>query len=97
MAGKLNPQNKTKYMVEHYLNPQNNMVWKDIIEQIELLEMNKIIQGLEKHLDDMIGEKDSCSCINFNIIEINSTDSNKSSLPNTFLSNYSGILGIKYY
>lgn len=135
MVGKLNPQNKTKYMVEHYQNTQNNMVWKDIMEQIELLEMNKIIKGLEKHLDtmvlnpdkyvfgseifeliecfnikdlwihknvrkqfdDMIGEKDLGSCINFNIIEINSTDTNKSSLPNMFLSNYSGILGIKYY
>lgn len=135
MVGKLNPQNKTKYMVEHYPNTQNNMVWKDIMEQIELLEMKKIIQGLEKHLDtmitnsdkyvfgteiyeliecfnikelwihknvrkqfdDMIGEKDLSSCINFNIIEINSIDTNKSSLPNMFLSNYSGILGIKYY
>lgn len=135
MVGKLNPQNKTKYMVEHYPNTQNNMVWKDIMEQIELLEMKKIIQGLEKHLDtmitnsdkyvfgteiyeliecfnikelwihknvrkqfdDMIGEKDLSSCINFNIIEINSIDTNKSSLPNMFLSNYSGMLGIKYY
>lgn len=135
MVGKLNPQNKTKYMVEHYPNTQNNIVWKDIMVQIELLEMKKIIQGLEKHLDcmvfnpdkyvfgseiyeliecfnikelwihknvrkkfdDTIGEKDLSSCINFNIIEINSIDTNKSTLPNMFLSNYSGILGIKYY
>lgn len=136
MVGKLNPQNKTKYMVEHYPNTQMKpMLWKDIMEQIELLEMKKIIQGLEKHLDcmvsntdkyvfgseiyeliecfnikelwihknvrkqfdDMIEEKDLSSCINFSIIEINSIDTNKSSLPNLFLSNYSGILGIKYY
>lgn len=136
MVGKLNPLNKTKYMVEHYPNTQmKSMAWKDIMEQIELLEMKRIIQGLEKHLDymasnsdkyvfgseiyeliecfnikelwihknvrkqfdDMIGEKDLSSCINFNIIEINSIDTNKSSLPNLFLSNYSGILGIKYY
>jgi len=135
MVGKLNPLNKTKYMIEHYPNTQNNMNWKDIIEQIELLDMKKIIKELEKHLDtmvtnsdkyvfgseiyeliecfnikelwihknvkkqfdDMIGEKDLSSCINFNIIEINSIDTNKSSLSNLFLSNYSGILGIKYY
>lgn len=136
MVGKLNPQNKTKYMVEHYPNTQmKSMVWKDIIEQIELLEMKKIIQELEKHFDimvsnsdkyvfgteiyeliecynikelwihknvrkqfdDIIREKDLSSCINFNIIEINSIDTNKSSLSNLFLSNYSGILGVKYY
>lgn len=58
MVGKLNPQNKTKYMVEHYPNTQNNMDWKEIIEQIELIEMNKIIGVLEKHLDSLASNSD---------------------------------------
>jgi hypothetical protein len=135
MVGKLNPQNKTKYMVKHYPNNQNNMSWVEIIQQIELIEINKIIQELEKHLDnissnsdkyvfgsdiyeiiesynmkelyihknirkqfdDTIIEKDLSSYINFNIIEINSSDSNSTNIANMFLKNYSGILGIKYY
>lgn len=58
MVGKLNPQNKTKYMIEHYPNVQNNMCWKDIINQIELIEMNKKVNELEKHIESL--------CINSN-------------------------------
>ncbi len=52
-VGKMLPQNKTKYLIEHYPNNQNNMCWADIIEQIEILEMKKKINELDKHFDNM--------------------------------------------
>jgi len=52
-VGKMLPQNKTKYLLEHYPNNQNNMNWENIIEQIEILEMKKKLTELDKHFEAM--------------------------------------------
>lgn len=52
-VGKMPPQNKTKYMIEHYPNNQNNMCWENIIENVEILEMKKKINELDKHYENM--------------------------------------------
>lgn len=53
MVGKLLPQYKTKYLLEHWTNNSNNMNWTDIMEKIEILEMKKKIDKLDKHFDSM--------------------------------------------
>lgn len=53
MVGKLLPQNKTKYLIAHYLNEKSNMNWSNIIEQIEILEMKKKINELYNHIDNI--------------------------------------------
>ena len=56
MVGKLLPQYKTKYLIEHLndgSNNSNNMNWLGIMEQIEILEMKKKIDELDKHFQAM--------------------------------------------
>lgn len=58
MVGKLLPQYKTKYLIDHWTNSSNNMNWTNIMEQIEILEMKKKIDILDKHFDAMVLNSD---------------------------------------
>jgi hypothetical protein len=79
MVGKLQLQNKTKYLIANYPNNQNNMSWSDIIGQIEILEMKKKIEELDKHFENIainsdkyiFGLDDVCDMIyQYNIKEL---------------------------
>jgi hypothetical protein len=64
MVGKLSSEYKTKYLVEHWTNSSNssnssnNMSWIDIIEKIEILEMKKKIDILDKHFEAIVVNSD---------------------------------------
>lgn len=53
--GKMQPQFKTKFLIEHNVN---NMSWNDIILYIEKFEMKKKIQNLQDQLDVMTTHSD---------------------------------------
>ena len=54
-VGKMQPQQKTKFMVENY---QNNMSWNDIIINIEKFEMKKKIAILQEKFDKITLDND---------------------------------------
>jgi hypothetical protein len=54
-VGKMQPQQKTKFMVENY---QNNMSWNDIILNIEKFEMKKKIISLQEQFDKLANQSD---------------------------------------
>ena len=54
-VGKIQPQYKNKYLIEHY---PNNMSWSEIILNIEKFEMKKKIIGLQEQFDKMINQSD---------------------------------------
>ena len=53
--GKMQPQFKTKFLIEHNVN---NMSWNDIILNIEKFEMKKKIKNLQDQLDKMTNHSD---------------------------------------
>jgi hypothetical protein len=57
MVGKMQPQHKNKFLIEHYPN-LNSSQWKDIINEIELLEIKKKVNELQEHLDNLAKNSD---------------------------------------
>lgn len=53
--GKMQPQFKTKFLIENY---QNNIQWNEIITNIEKFEMKKKIQTLQEEFDKIIVQSD---------------------------------------
>lgn len=54
-VGKIQPEFKTKYLIEHY---QNIMPWSEIIQNIEKYEMGKKIVHLQEQLDKIENQGD---------------------------------------
>ena len=57
MVGKMLPQQKYKFLIEHFPNLGINQ-WIDIIGKIEIYEMKKKIVGLQEHFDKFATNSD---------------------------------------